>query len=96
MPNFNVLPSVPLSLYTHVIVNHLNLKYIRRSEMAEWLTHLTPEGRRGHPVRVSLDPSYKLSTPGYVNVCLGVSLACYSQRFEDKRTTRNSQLHCLH
>ena len=43
MPKFNVLLLVLLSLYTHVIVNHLNLKYIRRSAMAEWLTHLTKD-----------------------------------------------------
>ena len=35
MPKFNVLLLVLLSLYTHVTVNHLNLKYIRRSVMAE-------------------------------------------------------------
>ena len=35
MPKFNVLLSVLLSLYTHVIVNHLNLKNIRRSAMVE-------------------------------------------------------------
>ena len=61
MPKFNVLLSVLLSLYTHVVVNHLNLKYIRRSAMAEWLTHLTKDVG---PVRVSPNPSYKLSTPG--------------------------------
>ena len=33
MPKFNVL--VLLSLYTHVIANHLNLKYIRCTVMAE-------------------------------------------------------------
>ena len=40
MPKFNVL--VLLSL-THVIANCLNLKYIRRAVMAEWLTHLTKD-----------------------------------------------------
>ena len=40
MPKFNVLLLVLLRLYTHVIVNHLNLKYIRRSAMTEWLMHL--------------------------------------------------------
>ena len=43
MPKFNVLLLVLLSLHTHVIVNHLNLKYRRRSVMAEWLTHLTKD-----------------------------------------------------
>ena len=64
MPKLNVL--VLLSLYTHVIANCLNLKYTRGAVMAKWLTHLT-KGKdigRGHPVRVSPDPSYKLSTPG--------------------------------
>ena len=28
---------------THVIANRLNLKYIRRAVMAEWLTHLTKD-----------------------------------------------------
>ena len=41
MPEFNVL--VLLSLYTHVIANRLNLKYIRCAAMAEWLTHLTKD-----------------------------------------------------
>ena len=45
MPKFNILLSVLLSLYTHVIVNHLNLKYISRSAMAECLTHLTKDIR---------------------------------------------------
>ena len=38
MPKFNVL--VLLSL-THVIAKRLNLRYIRRVVMAEWLTHVT-------------------------------------------------------
>ena len=46
--------------FTPLIANHLNLKYIRRPVMAEWITHLTKDVVR--PVRVSLDPSYKLST----------------------------------
>ena len=94
MPKFNVLLLVLLSFYTHVIVNHLNLKYIRRSAMAEWLTHLTRDvgGTRFESLQIPV-----ISFPPLdVNVCLGVFLACYSQRFEDKRTTRNSQLHCLH
>ena len=62
MPKFNVL--VLLSLYTHVTAIRLNLKYTRRAVMAEWLTRLTKDVGRGHPVRVSPDPSYKLSTPG--------------------------------
>ena len=33
MPRFNVLL---LSFYSHLTVNHLNLKDIRRSVMAEW------------------------------------------------------------
>ena len=48
---------------THVIDNRLNLKYLRRAVMAEWSTHLTKDV--GVPVRVSPDPSSKLSTPGY-------------------------------
>ena len=59
MPKFNV--SVLLSLYTHVVANRLNLKYTRCAVMAEWLTHLTKDVGRGHPVRVSPDLSYKLS-----------------------------------
>ena len=62
MPKFHVL--MLLSLYTHVTANHLNLKYIHCVVMAEWLTHLTKDVGREHPVRVSPDPSYKLSTPG--------------------------------
>ena len=62
MPKFNVL--MQLSFYTHVTANRLNLKYTRRAVMAEWLTHLTKDVGRGHPVRVSPDSSYKLSTPG--------------------------------
>ena len=45
MSKFNILLSVLLSLYTIVIVNHLNLKYIRRSAMAECLAHLTKDVR---------------------------------------------------
>ena len=54
MPKFNVLLLVLLSLYTHVLVNHLNLKYIRRSVMAEWLTHLTKDvgGTRFESLRI--------------------------------------------
>ena len=61
MPKFNVLLSVLLILYTHVIVNHLNLKYIRHSAMAEWLTHLTKDvgGTRLESLRIPV-----LSTPG--------------------------------
>ena len=61
MPNFNVL--VLLSL-PHVIAYRLNLKYIRRVLMAEWLTHLTKGKDVGVPVQVSPDPNYKISTPG--------------------------------
>ena len=43
MLKFNVLLLVLLSRYTYVIVNHLNLKYICRSAMAEWLTYLTKD-----------------------------------------------------
>ena len=94
MPKLNVLLLVLPSLYRHVLVNHLNLKYIRCAVMTEWLTHLTKD-LGGHPVRISPDPSYKRSTPGCY--CLfGCFLACYCQRFEDKRTTRNSQIYCLH
>ena len=95
MPKFNVLLLVLLSLYTHAIANHLNLQYTRCAVMANWLTHLTKDVDRGHPVRVSTDPVINFP-PLDVNVCLGVFLAFYSQRFEDKRTTRNSQLYCLH
>ena len=45
MPKFNVLLLVLLSLYTHVLVNHLILKYICRAVMAKWLTHLTKDSR---------------------------------------------------
>ena len=62
MPKFNVL--VLLSLYTHVTANRFNSKYTRRAVMAEWLMHLTKDVGREHTVRVYLDPSYKLSTPG--------------------------------
>ena len=62
MLKFNVL--VLLSLYTHVIANRLNSKYTRCAVMAEWLTHLTKDVVGGYPVKVSPDPSYKLSTPG--------------------------------
>ena len=55
--------SATKSLYT-CNCNRLNLKYTRFAVMAEWLTHLTKDVGRGHSVRVSLDPSYKLSTPG--------------------------------
>ena len=94
MPKFNVLLLVLLRLYTHVTVNHLNLKYTRRSTMAEWLTHLTKD-ERGTGFESLWIPVINFP-PLDVNVCLGVFLAFYSQRFEDKRTTRNSQLHCLH
>ena len=40
MPKFNVLM---LSRLTHIIANRLNLKYISRVIMAEWLTHLTDD-----------------------------------------------------
>ena len=94
MPKFNVLLLVLLSLYTHVLVNHLNLKYLRRSVIAEWLTHLTKDlgGTRFETLRISVINFPPLD----VIVCLGVFLACYSQRFEDKRTTRNSQLYFPH
>ena len=92
MPKFNVLLLVLLSLYTHVTVN--NLKYIHRSGMAEWLTHLTKhaECTRSECLRIPVINFRPLD----VNVYLGVLFACYSQLFEDKRTTRNSQLHWLH
>ena len=59
------------------------------------VVNASDQGRMGHPVPVSRDSSYKLP-PLDVNGCLGVFLACYSQRFEDKRTTGNSQLYYLH
>ena len=93
MPEFNVL--MLLSLYTHIIANRLNLKYIRCAVMAECrLTHLTKDigGTRFEPIRIPLINFPPLD----VNVCLGVFLPCCRQRFEDKRTTRNSQLYCLH
>ena len=70
MPKFNVLLLVLLSLYTHVIVNHLNLKYIRRSAMAESLTHLTKnvEGTRFEFLRIPVMNFPSLDD----NVCLGV------------------------
>ena len=70
MPKFNVLLLVFLSLYTHVTVNHLNLKYIRRSAMAEWLTHLTKDvgGTRFESLRIPVINFPPLD----VNVCLGV------------------------
>ena len=54
MPKFNVLLLVLLSSYRHVLVNHLNLKYIRRAVMAEWLTHLTKDlgGTRFESLRI--------------------------------------------
>ena len=63
MPTFNVL--VLLSLYTHVIANHLNLKYTR-AVMAKWLTYLTKDiGRHGAPSSsLSGSHCYKLLTPG--------------------------------
>ena len=96
MSRFYVLLSVLPSLYTHVIVNHLNSKYIRRSAMAGCLTHLTKDigGTRFQSLRIQVINFQNLTSLD-INVCLGVFLACYSQRFEDKRTTRNSQLHCL-
>ena len=82
-----------LSLYTHVIANRLNLKYIRCAVMAEWLTDHTKDigGTRFESLRAPVMNFPLLD----VNVCLGGFLACYSQRFEDKRS-RNSQLYCLH
>ena len=85
MPKFNVLLLVLLSLHTHVIVNHLNLKYIRRSAMAKWLTRLTKD--IGSTQFESLRIPVINFSPLDVNVSLGVFLACYSQRFEDKRKT---------
>ena len=61
MPKFNVL--VLLSLYTHVNVNRLNLK-VYTSCCGGRVVNASDQERRGHPVRVSLDPSYELSTPG--------------------------------
>ena len=92
MPKFHVL--VLLSLFTHVIADRLNLKYIRCAVMAEWLTHLTKDvgGTRFESFRIPV-----LNFPPLdVDIYLGVFLTCYSQRFEDRRTTRNSQLYCLH
>ena len=88
MPKFNVLLLVLLSLYTHVIVNHLKLKYIRRSAMAEWLTHLTKDvgGTRFESLRIPVINFPPLD----VNACLGIFLACYSQRFGDKGIKRKS------
>ena len=92
MPKFSVL--VLLSLYTHVIANRLNLKYKHCAVMAEWLTHLTKDigGIRFESLRIPVTNFPSLD----VNTSLGVFLACYSQRFKVKRTTRNSQLYCLH
>ena len=70
MLEFNVL--VLLSLYTHVIANHLNLKYICCAVMAEWLTHLTKD------VRGTRFQSFQIPVincpPLDINVCLGVFL----------------------
>ena len=92
MPKFNAL--VLLSLYTHVTANHLNLKQKHCSVIAEWLTHLTKD------VGGTQFESFWIPVINFplldVNVCLGVFLTYYNQRFEDKRTTRNSQLYCLH
>ena len=63
MPKFNVLLLVLLSLYTHVIVNHLKFK-VYTSFCDGRVVNASDQGRRGHPVRVSSDPSYKFSTPG--------------------------------
>ena len=73
MPKFNVLLLMPLSLCTHVIVNHLNLKYVRRSAMVEWLTHLTKDvgGTGFEPLRIPVINFPPLD----VNVCMGVFLA---------------------
>ena len=75
MAKFNVLLLVLLSLYTHVIVNNLNLKYMRRSAMAEWLTHLTKDlgGTRFESLWIPVINFPPLD----VNVCLGVFVACY-------------------
>ena len=72
MPKFIVLLSMLLSLYTYVTVNHLNLKYIRRSVMAEWLTHPTKDARgtRFEFLRIPVINFRPLD----VNVCLGVFL----------------------
>ena len=56
MPKFNVL--VLLSLYTHVIANRLDLKYVRCCAVV----NASGQGHRWHPVRVSPDP--QLSNPG--------------------------------
>ena len=48
MPEFNVL--VLLSLYTHVIANRLNLKYICCAVMAKRLTHLTKDVHVQHRI----------------------------------------------
>ena len=92
MPKFNVL--VLLSLYTHVTANRLNLKHIRCAVMAEWLTHLTKDvgGTRFESFRIPVINFPSLD----VNVCLSIFLTCFNQRFEDKRTTMNSQLYFLH
>ena len=90
MPKFNVL--VPLSLYTHVIANRLNLKYVRCAMMAEWLTHLTKDVG-GNPVRVFPDPSYKLSTPWML---IFIWVFFLPTIVKGLRTTRTSQLYCLH
>ena len=51
-------------------VDHLNLKYIRRSGMAEWLTHPTKDagGTRFEFLRIPVINFRPLD----VNVCLGV------------------------
>ena len=70
MPKFDVL--VLLSLYTHVISNSLNLKYIRCAVMAEWLTNLTKDvgSTRFESLRIPVINFPPLD----VNVYLGVFL----------------------
>ena len=51
------------SLYT-LIANRLNLKY-KTLCCDGRVVNASDQGHRWHPVRVSPDPSYKLSIPGY-------------------------------
>ena len=88
---FNVL--VLLSL-THVIANCLNSKYLSRAVIAEWFTHA--DQGVGDTRFEPLQPSILNFPPLDDNVCLGSFFTCYSQRVEDNRIRRNSQLYCLH
>ena len=83
--------STAKSLYT---CNYRLFKYIHCAVSAEWSTHLTKDigGTRFESLRIPIINFPPLD----VDVCLGVFLACYSQKIEGNRTTKNSQLYCLH